>query len=117
MSDDEKEDNDDERYLVVKGRRWRRQDPSIPDDVAAVLRSHLGRGRSAVGLAKRQDHDPAPFRRRVGLAKHGLGERGTPWWEQSTPERRQRWELAVSELEALDRQDPESAGHKDGTRP
>ncbi len=36
------------------------------------------------------------------MAKHGLGERGTPWWEQSLAEKRERWEQALSELEALD---------------
>lgn len=95
-------EHDDERFLVIKGRRWRRQDPDIPDDVAAILRSHLGRGRSAVGVAKRKGEDPTPLRVRVGLAKHGLGERGTPWWEQSLEQKRERWEHAVIELEALD---------------
>jgi len=99
---DTPDDQDDERFFVIKGRRWRRQDPQIPDDVAATLRSHLGRGRSAVGVAKRKGEDPAPYRRRVGMAKHGLGERGTPWWEQSLAEKRERWEQALSELEALD---------------
>ncbi|MGB7450155.1 MAG: 2-polyprenylphenol hydroxylase [Ornithinimicrobium sp.] len=91
-----------ERYLVVRGRRWRREDPALPDDVATRLRSHLGRGRSAVGAAKRADVDPAPHRVRVDLAKHGLGERGTPWWEQSGSQRQHRWEAALRELDALD---------------
>jgi len=95
-------EDEDERFFVIKGRRWRRQDPDIPEDVAATLRSHLGRGRSAVGVAKRKGEDPAPHRRRVGIAKHGLGERGTPWWEQSLDEKRARWEHALTELEALD---------------
>jgi hypothetical protein len=94
--------SDDERYLVVDGRRWRRQDPSLPDDVAARLRSHLGRGRSGVAAARRADDDPAPHRHRVDLAKHGLGERGTPWWEQSAAERERRWTEALRDLDALD---------------
>jgi hypothetical protein len=93
---------DDERYLVVKGRRWRREDPALPEEVAARLRSHLGRGRSAVAAARRTQGDPAPHRVRVDLAKRGLGERGTPWWEQSAQERRRRWESAVRDLDALD---------------
>ena len=32
-----------------------------------------------------------------------LGERGTPWWEQTDDERRERWESALAELDALDR--------------
>ena len=94
--------SDDERYLVVDGRRWRREDPALPEDVATRLRSHLGRGRSGVAAAKRADEDPAPHRHRVDLAKHGLGERGTAWWEQSDAEREQRWSAALRALDALD---------------
>lgn len=95
-----------ERYLVVDGRRWRRQDPELPEDVRERLLSHLGRGRSAVGVLTRSGQDPGPARRRVGLAKHGLGERGRPWWEQDSRERRARWEAALEELDRLDRGDP-----------
>lgn len=93
---------DDGRWLVVDGRRWRRQDPALPADVAARLLSHLGRGRSGVRAAKDAGEDPAPARRRVDLAKRGLGERGRPWWEQDEDERRQRWEDALERLDALD---------------
>jgi len=95
---------DDERWLVVDGRRWRRQDPALPEDVAARLRSHLGRGRSGTGAAKRRGDDEAvaAARHRTGLAKHGLGERGTPWWEHDDGERRERWEQALADLDALD---------------
>src|SRR5690606_19977743 len=99
-------DTDAERWLVVDGRRWRRQDPSLPPDVARRLRSHLGRGRSAVRSARLAGDDPAPARRRVDLAKHGLGERGTPWWEQSAAQRRVRWESALADLAALDDDGP-----------
>jgi hypothetical protein len=92
------EPTDDERWLVVDGRRWRRQDPSLPEDVAAELRSHLGRARSAIGRAGRDGTDPAPHRARVQAAKVGLGERGTPWWDQTAEERRHRWETALTEL-------------------
>lgn len=66
-----------DRFIVVNGRRWRREDPELPGDVRAALLSHLGRGRSAVRTASADAR--APHRRRVDLAKHGLGERGTPW--------------------------------------
>jgi hypothetical protein len=91
-----------DRWLVVGGRRWRRQDPELPDDVAQRLLSHLGRGRSGVKSATAAGEDPAASRRRVDLAKHGLGERGTPWWEQEAGPRRARWEEALSGLDALD---------------
>ncbi len=95
-------DEDSERWLVVDGRRWRRQDPALPEDVAERLLSHLGRGRSGVRAAKQAGEDPAPSRRRVDLAKHGLGERGTPWWHQDDAERRRRWEEALRDLDGLD---------------
>lgn len=86
----------DQRYLVVDGRRWRREDPDLPTDVAAELRSHLGRARSAIGRAG--SDDVARLRRRVSAAKHGLGERGVPWWEQDEDERRRRWQGALEVL-------------------
>ena len=95
-------DEHPERWLVVNGRRWRRQDPSLPAEVAERLLSHLGRGRSGVRAATGAGEDPSPARRRVDLAKHGLGERGTPWWEQDAAQRRSRWEEALTDLDALD---------------
>lgn len=100
-------DTEDERWLVVDGRRWRRQDPALPEDVAARLRSHLGRGRSGTRVARRAGDEAAErsARRRTALAKKGLGERGTPWWEQTHAERRLRWERALTELEGLEGMD------------
>ena len=95
---------EDEKWLVVDGRRWRRTDPAIPPDELARLKSHLGRGRSGVRTAGSDDELEAT-RHRTQLAKVGLGERGTAWWEQTGDERRERWESALSELDALDRGD------------
>ena len=90
--------------MVIGGRRWRRQDPVLPEDVRDELLSHLGRGRSGVRTAKSAGDDDAlaASRHRVDTAKHGLGERGDPWWEQSDAERRTRWEKALETLRALD---------------
>ena len=99
---------DDERWLVVGGRRWRRTDPTIPAAELARLKSHLGRGRSGVRNAQKEPADDgavASARRRVQLAKVGLGERGTPWWEQEDDARRARWESALADLDALDTAD------------
>ncbi len=63
------EHTDDGRYIVVNGRRWRATDPLIPDE--------------------RRVRDG------VQAAKVALGERGTPWWEQTEDERRGRWEADV----------------------
>lgn len=93
---------DDERWLVIDGRRWRRTDPALPADVVAVLTSHLGRGRSAVRVAKKdEDADAvADARRRVNLAKHGLGERGEPWWDLTVEDRLARARDALRQLDA-----------------
>jgi hypothetical protein len=95
------EPSDEEKWLVVDGRRWRRTDPAIPADELARLKAHLGRGRSGVRTAG-DAAELAATRHRTQLAKVGLGERGTPWWEQSDDERRERWEAALVELDALD---------------
>ena len=95
------ETSDDERYSVIRGRRWRRQDPHTPNDVREALLSHLGRGRSGVRNSGGAE-ETARHRSRVNIAKHGLGERGIPWWEQTDGERRARWESALRDLEAMD---------------
>jgi hypothetical protein len=97
------ESADDERWLVVNGRRWRRTDPSLPEDVVAALTSHLGRGRSGVRTAKRAGDEEAvaAARQRVGLAKHGLGERGPKWWDEPEPARLDRARAALRDLDAL----------------
>jgi hypothetical protein len=94
--------SDEERYLVVEGRRWRRSDPLLPADVEERLKHHLGRGRSGVRTAKRAGDDDAvaAARRLVQTAKVGLGERGDPWWEQDTATRERRWTEALAQLDA-----------------
>ncbi|MGJ0119777.1 hypothetical protein ACQ7HM_11265 [Williamsia sp. MIQD14] len=86
----------DGRYIVVKGRRWRATDPEIPADRDAELRSILMAWRREV---KRTDGAPES-RAGVQAAKVALGERGTPWWEQSMDERRARWEADVARPDA-----------------
>jgi len=99
--DQDDQDDQDERWLVVDGRRWRRTDPAVPADELSRLKSHLGRGRSGVRTA-RDDAELEATRHRTRLAKVGLGERGTPWWEQTDAERRERWQSALADLDALD---------------
>jgi uncharacterized protein len=87
----------DGHHVVIDGRRWRATDPAIPAEVADRLRHELMSARRAVAAAHRAD-DPAAERAardRVHRAKVGLGERGTPWWEQSPEQRRARWEAAL----------------------
>ncbi|GLY98918.1 hypothetical protein [Actinoplanes sp. NBRC 103695] len=83
---------EDGHFVVISGRRWRATDPAIPEEVAAELRKTLTAARRDVGRALPAGEDPKPARARVQAAKVALGERGTPWWEQSLEERRRRWE-------------------------
>ena len=89
---------EDGRYVVVDGRRWRTADPTLPEDVRARLLHHLGVARSGVRAARGDDAAVAAHRARVQLARTGLGERGTAWWEQDDDERRARWETALRDL-------------------
>ncbi|MFC7531986.1 hypothetical protein [Actinoplanes sp. GCM10030250] len=92
---DKPETTDDGHYVVISGRRWRATDPDIPEDVAAELRKALMAARRDVGTMMRAGDDPAPARARVQAAKVALGERGTPWWEESPEQRRKRWEQGL----------------------
>jgi uncharacterized protein DUF3253 len=77
---------DDDRWIVVDGRRWRATDPTIPEpfrkelvDELMAARREVGRARRAGdATAERDAHD------RVLEAKVALGERGEPWWESPT---------------------------------
>ena len=87
----------DGRYVVIDGRRWRATDPDLPEEVAVELRKALMDARRAVGAALKAQDTTAEraARDRVQLAKVALGERGTPWWEQTPAQRRARWEAGL----------------------
>jgi hypothetical protein len=93
------ERTDDGHYVVINGRRWRATDPDLPEDVAAALRRQLMSARRAVGAALKAEDAAAEraARDRVQRAKTALGERGTPWWEQTPAERRSRWEAGLDQ--------------------
>ncbi|KQW47261.1 hypothetical protein ASC77_12300 [Nocardioides sp. Root1257] len=84
----------DGRFIVVDGRRWRATDPAIPEERRAELTRVLMAWRRDVRRTRGTDDEP---RSRAGVqaAKVALGERGTPWWEQSDDERRARWSADV----------------------
>lgn len=86
----------DGRYLVIDGRRWRASDPAIPEERRSELTHVLMAWRREVRRAKGTDDEPAA-RAGVNAAKIALGERGTPWWEQSDDERRARWSAQLPE--------------------
>lgn len=104
---EELSDEDATRWLVIDGRRWRRTDPSLPDDIVDALKSHLGRGRSGVRTAKEAGDEAAvaAARRRIGLAKLGLGERGPYWWNETEADRLAQAQEALRELDELDELD------------
>jgi hypothetical protein len=105
----------DGRYVVINGRRWRATDPSVPEDVAALLRQELMAARRAVGAALRAPDPVAEraARARVHRAKTALGERGTPWWEQDGDQRRARWESGL----AADQVSPDGPDLPERTHP
>lgn len=92
----------DGHHVIINGRRWRATDPEIPEDAAAVLRRELMSARRAVGNALRAGDPEAErtARDRVQRTKVALGERGTPWWEQTSAERRERWADLIGSLGA-----------------
>ena len=80
---------------MINGRRWRASDPEIPEERRDQLTKMLMAWRREVRSAQGTD-DESAARAGVHAAKVALGERGTPWWEQSGDERQARWEAEVS---------------------
>lgn len=78
----------DGRYLVVRGRLWRRADPGLPDNVRAGLVQELMAARRAKGVALRSGDPEARERARSAVddAKVALGERGPVWWADGAPD-------------------------------
>ncbi len=75
----------DGRYLVVRGRLWRRADPRLDPERRAALTRELMAARRAKRAAMRSGDAEAreAARVRVDAAKHALGERGPPWWSDA----------------------------------
>lgn len=96
MSREQPERTPDGRYLVIDGRRWRATDPDIPEERRAELTRVLMAWRREVGRVRGTEEERTA-RDGVQAAKVALGERGTPWWEQSGAQRRARWEAEVPE--------------------
>jgi len=90
----EPERTPDGRYLVIDGRRWRATDPAIPEERRAELTRILMAWRREVRRTKGTPEEPTS-RAGVQATKVALGERGTPWWEQSDDERQARWSVEV----------------------
>ena len=84
----------DLRYIVVRGRLWRRADPGLAPDRRQTLVDRLMDARRAVKAAKQAEQAGAPeaaaamktARAEVDAAKTALGERGPVWWDDGAPD-------------------------------
>lgn len=78
----------DGRYIVVRGRLWRKSNPALTPDERQALVDALMQARRAVRTA--MAHDDAPglrqARTQVHAAKVALGERGPVWWNDGAPD-------------------------------
>ena len=78
----------DGRFLVVRGRLWRRTDPALPAGRRSDLVRELMAARRSVAVAKRSGDREAETlaHAAVDRAKRSLGERGPVWWDDGTPD-------------------------------
>ena len=78
----------DGRYLVVRGRLWRRADPRLDPARRAALTDELMAARRAKGAAMRAGDAAGQeaAHARVDAAKRSLGERGPVWWTDGAPD-------------------------------
>lgn len=84
----------DGHHIVVDGRKWRATDPAIPEERRQELVDALMAWRRDVRRTRGTEQE-ATSRAGVHATKVALGERGDPWWEQSTAERQERWSAEV----------------------
>ena len=80
----------DGRYLVVRGRLWRKSDPRLGErerreQVQALMQARRD-VRAAKGAAASAPAALAEARARVDAAKRALGERGPVWWDDGAPD-------------------------------
>lgn len=78
----------DLRYIVVRGRLWRRANPALAEDERQRLVAQLMAARRAVAAAKRAGDADAETQAHaaVDVAKVALGERGPVWWDDGAPD-------------------------------
>ena len=78
----------DGRYIVVRGRLWRRSDPDLTEEARQSLVHDLMDARRGVRDALRSgaEADLKSARAQVHTAKAGLGERGRVWWTDGAPD-------------------------------
>jgi len=108
----------DGRYIVVRGRLWRRSDPALPEPERQALVDALMGARRAVGSALKAGDEVATKAARAGVdaAKRSLGERGPVWWSDGAPDLNRRlvagtpyaaWHESASRNQSASVTDPE----------
>lgn len=82
----------DGRYIIVRGRLWRRARPDLESSDRDRIVGQLMDARRAVKAAKhaRDTAGLAIARQSVDQAKHALGERGPVWWSDGEPDQNRR---------------------------
>jgi hypothetical protein len=74
----------DGRYIIVRGRLWRKTNPSLPEETRTRLVAELMAARRAVKEAGDDDMRLRAVRKAIDAAKIALGERGPVWWDDGT---------------------------------
>lgn len=81
----------DGRYIVVRGRLWRRTNPNLPEETRQALVHDLMQARRVVRSALPTGGEPlAQARAAVDRAKRLLGERGPVWWDDGAEDLNRR---------------------------
>jgi hypothetical protein len=76
----------DRRYIVVRGRLWRKSNPNLGDEKRDRLVHELMDARRAVKEAGTGEIALRKARSLVDQAKVRLGERGPVWWTDGSPD-------------------------------
>ncbi len=78
----------DGRYIVVRGRLWRKANPDLPDTNRERFVHDLMDARRAVAKARRGGDADAERTAHAAVddAKRQLGERGPVWWTDGAPD-------------------------------
>ena len=80
----------DGRYIVHIGRQgprlWRAANPALSAEQLQMLTGELMDGRRAVKASRGNSDRLAASRAQVDVAKQALGERGTVWWTDGSPD-------------------------------
>jgi peptidoglycan/xylan/chitin deacetylase (PgdA/CDA1 family) len=76
----------DGRYIIVRGRLWRKSNPHLPEHEQKRLVSELMAARRAVKEATGNPEQLRAARKAVDAVKVALGERGPVWWNDGAPD-------------------------------